>query len=182
MKIKDKINDEEFYLIVDDLLNQEMVKNLINFKQHGFQSRLEHCIGVSYMSYRVGKRLKLDYIAMARGGLLHDLFFYDWRTTKFEEGSHAYMHPRIAVNNAKKITNLTETEEDIILNHMMGSTLDIPKTKEGFLVSMVDKYLATSEGLRSLFFRFAKKKTPYSSLLAINPLQTKINTKFPIKK
>lgn len=164
LKIKHTKVDEEFYIIIQDLLETKLVQDLSQFTQHGFQSRLEHCVSVSYSSFKLGKALGLDYIAMARGGLLHDLFFYDWRTTKFEEGSHAYVHPRIALNNAKTITKLTSIEEDIILNHMMGSTLDVPKTKEGFLVSMVDKYLATSEGLRGIFFKLSKTKTPYSHL------------------
>ena len=171
LKIKHTKDDKEFYIIIEDLIKNPLVQDLENFTQHGFQSRLEHCVSVSYSSYKLGKKLDLDYIAMARGGLLHDLFFYDWRDTKFEEGTHAYVHPRIAVKNAKKITTLTFVEEDIILNHMMGSTLDVPKTREGFLVSMVDKYLAISEGIRGMFFRLAKNKTPYSHLNEIQPLE-----------
>ena len=42
-------------------------------------------------------------LVQPRAGLLHDLFYYDWRTTKFDEGSHAYVHPRIAAKNAEKL-------------------------------------------------------------------------------
>ena len=56
----------------------------------------------------------------ARGGLLHDFFYYDWRVTKFNK-SHAWVHPRIAVRNARKLVNLNKKEEDIILKHMWGS-------------------------------------------------------------
>ena len=51
--------------------------------------------------------------------LLHDLFYYDWRQVKFNK-SHAWVHPRIAVRNAKKITSLNKKEEDIILKTHVG--------------------------------------------------------------
>ena len=49
--------------------------------------------------------------ATARAGLLHDLFYYDWRVTKFDRGTHAWIHPRIAVRNAEKLTVLTPREK-----------------------------------------------------------------------
>lgn len=170
MKIKNTNDDKEFYSIIKPLLDTEMVQKLQNYTQHHFQSRLEHCIAVSYYSYKLGKKWGLNYRAMARGGLLHDLFFYDWRTTKFDEGSHAYIHPRIALSNAKKITDISPLEEDIIVNHMMGSTKDITKSKEAFCVSMIDKYLAVSEASRGVFFNLFKKRTPYCHLEKIYAL------------
>lgn len=170
MKIRNTNDDKEFYSIIKPLLETDMVKKLDNYVQHHFQSRLEHSIAVSYYSYKLGKKMNLNYTAMARGGLLHDLFFYDWRTTKFDEGSHAYVHPRIALANAKKITEISSLEEDIIVNHMMGSTLDITKSKEAFFVSMIDKYLAVSEVSRGIFFNLFKKRTPYCHLSKINSL------------
>lgn len=170
MKIKNTNNDYEFYSIVNHLLQEEIVQGLDNYKQHLFQSRLEHSVAVSYYSYRLGKKLGLNYEAMTRGGLLHDLFLYDRKTTKFDEGTHAWVHPRIALNNARKITEITPLEEDIIVNHMMGSTLDITRSKEAFIVSMVDKYLALSEVSRSLFFTIFKRKEPRRLVTQLNSL------------
>lgn len=170
MKIRNTSCDREFCSLIKPLLNTEMVQKLDNYTQHHFQSRLEHSIAVSYYSYKLGKKLGLNWRAMARGGLLHDLFFHDWRTTKFEEGSHAYVHPRIALSNAKKITSISSLEEDIIVNHMMGSTLDIPKSREAFCVSMIDKYLAVSEVSRGVFFSLFKNKEPYKHLETISSI------------
>lgn len=161
MKFKFNNDDEEFYKIIEPLFKTKMVQKLDNYTHHHFQSRLDHCLSVSYYGYKLGKKLGLNYEAMARGGLLHDLFFYDWRTTKFDQGSHAYMHPRIALQNAKKITTISSLEEDIIVHHMMGSTLDVTRSKEAFCISMIDKYLATSEFSRGLYFKFSKK-SPYT--------------------
>jgi uncharacterized protein len=58
------------------------------FIQHSDVSCLEHCMSVSYNSYLICRRLGLNYQAAARGGLLHDLFLYDWHVSKPENGLH----------------------------------------------------------------------------------------------
>lgn len=67
---------------------------------------------------------------LARAGLLHDLFYYDWRVTKFSLGTHAYVHPRIALRNAEKLTDLSAMEKDIIIKHMWGATLACRNTRK----------------------------------------------------
>ncbi|KAF1304879.1 MULTISPECIES: HD domain-containing protein [Enterococcus] len=137
--------DAEYMSYVQDLLETEEVKKLAKFTQHMNSTRLEHSISVSYNSFKLAKKWGGDARATARAGLLHDLFYYDWRTTKFDEGSHAYMHPRIAVKNAEKITELSDLERDIILKHMWGATIAPPRYKESYIVTMVDKYCAIKE-------------------------------------
>ena len=34
----------------------------------------EHLIKVSYKSYKIAKKLDLDYVSVARAGLLHDFY------------------------------------------------------------------------------------------------------------
>jgi uncharacterized protein len=118
---------------------------LKNYTQHHHSNRLEHSINVSFASYKIAKKLKLDYRSTARGGLLHDLFYYDWRTTKFDLGTHAYIHPRIALRNAEHITQLNKVEKDIIIKHMFGATIAPPKYLESWIVSIVDDYEAEHE-------------------------------------
>ena len=69
--------------------------------------------------------------------------------TKFNK-SHAWVHPRIAVRNARKLVNLNKKEEDIILKHMWGATIAPPKYKESYIVTMVDKYWAVKEAATPL--------------------------------
>ncbi|TPR40541.1 HD domain-containing protein [Apilactobacillus micheneri] len=138
-------NDKVYMSYVSDLLNSSMVKELSNYTQHHSSTRLKHCIDVSYESYQIAKNFNLDAKSTARAGLLHDLFYYDWRTDKFHLGSHAYMHPRIALRNAEKITNLNDKEKDIIIKHMWGLTLSKPKYAESVIVSLVDDYDAVRE-------------------------------------
>ena len=138
-------HDKEYLSYVSDLLNNPEVKRLDNYIQHHSSTRLQHCINVSYESYLVAKKMNLDVKSISRGGLLHDLFYYDWRTSKFNLGSHAYMHPRIALRNAEKITNLNDKEKDIITKHMWGLTLSKPKCAESVIVALVDDYDAVRE-------------------------------------
>lgn len=150
-------SDAQYVAIVKDLLAQPAVQKLANYTQHHHSNRLQHSIAVSYDSYRLAKRMHLDYRSIARAGLLHDLFYYDWRTTKFDLGSHAFIHPRVALRNAEKLTNLNAKERDIILKHMFGATLALPKYMESLIVSLVDDYEAEHEFFSPLRVRIEYK-------------------------
>ena len=80
-----------------------------------------------------------------------------WRVTKFDRGTHAWIHPRIAVRNAEKLTTLSPLEKDIIIHHMFGATICPPKSLEGLIVSLVDKYSATQEYSEHLIQEFEGK-------------------------
>ncbi|KRN29719.1 hydrolase of the HAD superfamily protein [Lactobacillus selangorensis] len=138
-------DDPEYVAQIDDLLHTDAVQKLNNYTQHHSMTRLEHSLNVSYRSYLIGKKLHLNTRALARAGLLHDLFYYDWRKTKFNRGTHAYIHPRVALRNAEKITELTPMEKDIIVKHMWGATIGLPRYKETWVVSLVDDYCAMDE-------------------------------------
>lgn len=143
------LSNQEYFDCVKDLLDSDSVKLMDTFIQHGSTTTLDHCIRVSYTSYKLAKRFKLDYKSAARAGLLHDLYLYDWHLndekTKFFE-KHGFSHPKKALENASKEFELNDKEKDIIVKHMWPLTLrSVPKYKESFLVSFVDKYKSTSE-------------------------------------
>ena len=160
--IKTDINQyTEFYTIVQDLISNETVQKMKNFKQHYDTSTYEHCFYVAYISYKICKKLKLDYKAAARGGMLHDLFLYDWRNSKELlnlERKHAFIHSKIALENASKLFNLTNKEKDIIVKHMWPVTLKLPKYPESFIITFVDKYSAIQESFAFYNSYLTKKK------------------------
>lgn len=149
--------DKEYMRYVGDLLKTSKVQKLNTITHHYHSTRLEHSIHVSYTSYRLAKRFGWDAKSTARAGLLHDLFFYDWRDTKFKK-SHAWIHPRIAVRNAQKLTPLNKVEKDIIVKHMFGATIAPPRYKESWIVTCVDKYWAVREATLPLQQRWKKRK------------------------
>ena len=122
------------------------------FIQHGNTSCLKHSLAVSYISYRVAKKLNLDYKAVARAGLLHDFFLYDWHLAPKQRkllAKHGFTHPQRALENALKYFELTSKEKDIILKHMWPLTLrTIPRYKESFLVCFIDKYISSTETIK----------------------------------
>ncbi len=68
-------------------------------------------------------------------------FYYDWRTTKFNLGTHAFYSSRVALRNAEKLTPLNKKEKDIILKHMFtGATLAGTTLSESLIVSLVDDF------------------------------------------
>ncbi len=137
----------EYYAVVGDLVSHDAVQALDGFVHHRNFSRLEHVLHVSYLSYLVCRKTGLDSQSAARGGLLHDLYFYDSHTVKPDRGIHCFCHPTIAVENASELFTLNEIEKDIILKHMWPVTIRPPKYKESYIVSLLDKYCASREAL-----------------------------------
>lgn len=149
--------DQEFMELVGQLIEHPRFQKLESIVQHHHSTRFEHSINVAYTSYKLAKRFGWDARSTARGGLLHDFFYYDWRVTKFKK-SHAWVHPRIALRNAKKLTDINKREEDIILKHMWGATVAFPRYKESYIVTMVDKYWAVKEAATPMRNRWANRR------------------------
>ena len=140
------ISDLLYLSCVCDLLENDKVQKLDNFYQHCNTSRLQHSLNVSYYSFLICKRFGWDYRSAARAGLLHDMFFYDWRKkSALRTKNHASWHPHVALDNAKKITNINKIEKDAILKHMWPTTAFPPLYKESYVVNFVDKISAVLE-------------------------------------
>jgi len=135
----------EFLECVSDLLYQEDVQNLKFYRQHCNTSRFQHSLNVAYYSFLICRKMKWDYHSAARAGLLHDLFFYDWREEDITGKEHIMNHAKVSLDNARKITDLNDIETDAIVKHMWPCTLVPPRYKESYVVTMVDKFCATFE-------------------------------------
>lgn len=148
-KLEKILSNKEYYECIKDIFHLDSVWLMDTFIQHGKITTFEHCVNVSYESYKLAKRLHMDYKAAARAGLIHDMFLYDWHQQPKGDPffqKHAFSHPQIALENALKLCDLTLKEQDIISKHMWPLTFNkIPKYKESFVVSFVDKYVACKE-------------------------------------
>lgn len=142
---------------VDDILSHDEYKSLASYTHHKPFTTLEHSLRVAQIAYnwsiRLERKIKLDTIAVTRGALLHDFFFYDWHQYK-PEGKrwHGFRHPRIACQNAERCFDLSDKERDIILSHMWPLTVRMPRCRESFLVMAADK-VASIQELRLRFKR-----------------------------
>lgn len=146
--------DESCFLeAASAILNDELMLSTRAYTQHADISVYTHCVMVARYSARLSRflHLKCSTESLIRGALLHDFFLYDWHIAKSKEigGLHGFVHPVIAAENAKKRFTLTDREYNIIIRHMWPLTLTrIPVSKEGWVVSLVDKYCSLLETLR----------------------------------
>ena len=142
----------EFKEIIKDIANNPNVTALKERVQHENRSRYYHCLCVSYYTYSLCKKLNLDYVSAARGAMLHDFYYYDWRYKNVEgqKKFHLLRHPKIALKNAIDLFELNDKEKDIIVKHMWPLTIIPPSSKEGLIVTLVDKYCATNEFIKNV--------------------------------
>ena len=153
---------KDFESIANEIINSDKYQSLKSENHHGL-SRYEHSLRVARNTYRLSKRMKMDYVSATRGALLHDYFTdEEYRNTK---GMKKYsMHPVIALNNAIREYELNPIEENVIVSHMypMGKTK--PNCKESWLVTGVDKSVAIYECARYKF----KECLAFTFILVIN--------------
>lgn len=150
--------EKEFETIVSELINNETVLKMKNYRQHFDVSCYTHCYNVAYNCYKITKKMKLDYKSATRAAMLHDLFLYDWRVKNDRTNLHAFTHGKIACENALKEFNLNQKEQDMIIKHMWPTTLVPPKSLEGFILTIVDKTNAINEGISYLHKIIKEKK------------------------
>lgn len=142
---KDLSKQEEYYSYVHDLLDDKSVLSLGEFKHHVGTTRFQHSLNVSYYNYLLCRFFHLNAKSAARAGLLHDLFFYDRHTHERVADSHPAEHANIAFYNASQMFPINELEGDMIINHMWPMTKHLPRHRETFMITLVDKFCAVAE-------------------------------------
>ncbi len=158
---------KEYYGYIKDLLDNEQVNMMKEFRHHYSTTCFQHCLNVSYYNYLICRKLRLNSKKAARAGLLHDFFLYDRRKTTKKQGekAHGFRHPAIALDNAKIHFNIDKREEDIILKHMWPLTLKMPRYAESYVIVCVDKYIAIIElsqfVIDKVKGKFRRKKLSY---------------------
>lgn len=160
---KDKSFDEWFSIVKEILENEEFQKRRL-FLHHENESVWSHSIKVSFLSFKMAKKLKINTYNVSVGGLLHDFYIKAWQYTKELEyldekyrerfinsnkkflKKHGVYHPIEALENSRIYFNnyLNERVEDIIVKHMFPLSLftkyKFPKYKESILITIIDKY------------------------------------------
>ena len=150
--------DLEFQEIIKPLIENETVKEMKVYRQHYDTSCFDHCYMAAFYCYTICKKHNLDYKSATRAAMLHDLFLYNWRQRQPDrKGLHAFTHPKTACENACKIFNLNKKEKDIILTHMWPvRLLHFPRSREAFILTLVDKHCALSESFKVYKRRLSK--------------------------
>ncbi|MCU6748118.1 phosphohydrolase [Faecalicatena acetigenes] len=142
---------EDFYACIKDIAEHPVVLRMKLYPHHGKTNCYQHCLHVAFYNYQWCRFMHLDAISAARAGMLHDLFLYDWHTHAQKTGNrfHGLTHPKTAYQHARKFFRLNSIERDIILHHMWPVTLfHFPRTKEGWITTLTDKYCGLLESSR----------------------------------
>ncbi len=145
-KLKKKLKnlESEYYRIVKDILNSKEFQKRKNFMHHYNESVYDHVLRVSLDCYKIGKKFKLDYKSLAIAGLLHDFYSNPWQVkkkkTKFFQ-KHGFVHAHEARVNAEKYFPELMNPKicSMIETHMFPLNKRIPRSKEAWLLTLVDK-------------------------------------------
>lgn len=154
IKVTEDISSE-FVEIVRDILEDEEFRKLSGYIQHVKTTRLIHSLNVSYISWKMARKLGCDERAAARAGLLHDFFLYRFSDPKPVKEFQAFYHPKVAARNSKERFDISEKERLAILSHMFPLG-PLPTSREAWIITCADKFCATAE-LCCLPVAFAKE-------------------------
>lgn len=135
----------EFYKIIEPIIIEKEFQRRKEYPHHINESVYEHVIRVSYDCYKIGKRLGMDYKALTIAGLLHDFYEKPWQYSNEKKPffqKHAFTHAKEAVVNSKKYFGtdiITQKVESIMITHMFPLNKKIPRNKEAWLLTLIDK-------------------------------------------
>ncbi len=144
-----ELSESSYYDCISDIIDDSRLEPLKEITHHICTTRFQHCVNVSYYSYLVCRKLRLDCRGAARAGLLHDLFYYDrkeYNSMRVKgQPKHSAMHAGLALRNAGELTELNPKERDMIEKHMWPVTRPLPKYRESYVITVIDKYCAVLE-------------------------------------
>ncbi len=159
---KELTDISSFYECIRDIIQCSEVKELKEITHHICTTRFQHCLNVSYYSFIICRLFSLDEKAAARAGMLHDLFYYNRKEYNSHKSkgqiSHSQMHSFMAAENAAKLVEINDLERDIIEKHMWPVTRKLPKYRESYVITFVDKYCAILEFLAPKFRKRSERK------------------------
>lgn len=140
---------KEIKASASDILESRNFKYTKEHIQHGNMTVNNHCMNVAKYSLAFCRRLhiKCNERELVRGALLHDYFLYDWHDEEHIKPYklHGFFHPGRALKNADRDYELTDRERDIIKKHMWPLTIVPPVYREGWIVTMADKWCSLME-------------------------------------
>lgn len=150
---------KEFVRRVKPLADNEEVKNMNSFIQHGTTTTYQHCIMVARLCFWLNRRFrfKANEKELLTSAMLHDLYLYDWHNEEDRpKGLHGYTHAKRAAQNAIERFPLNKKEYKSIESHMWPLNITkVPKSKEAWILCLSDKIIATLETFK--WERFLKR-------------------------
>ncbi len=138
-----KTEKEEFNVLIKDIIENSSFRELDSEMHHGI-SRFQHSYRVAWGVYKLTKKLHFQYQEATRAALLHD-FYFNYQLEENGDVKNLVEHPSMAVLNASKYYDLSERQKNMIESHMFPLCKVMPKYKESFCITLVDKLVAIYE-------------------------------------
>ena len=157
-----------FNEICNNITNSYKYQSLKNDYHHGL-NRYIHIMHVARGTYIISKIFGLDYISATRGALLHD-YFNEGEYLDIVGLDKPRIHPFLALNNSLKEHDLNIIERNIIISHMYPIGLIRPLFFESWIVTCIDKIVATYEYINYKF----KDKLVLEFIFILNILSLKL--------
>lgn len=180
-----KIDYIEFYEIIEPILIASEMQKRKKYPHHINESVYQHVLRVAYDCYKIGKRLHMDYKSLAIAGILHDFYENPWQYSKEKKPflqKHAFTHAKEAVVNSKKIFGseiVTPKVESIMITHMFPLNKKLPRNKEAWLLTLVDKTDSIDFILHpiALFKIFCHKEYDQEKKLTLKKVKKRLQNK-----
>ena len=134
---------KSFDSIASEMLSNPKFMRLAYESHHGI-TRLDHSLNVAKKVYKYAIKYHLDYISATRGAIMHD-FFTNAEFLSNHGLIQGVVHPDIALANAMGEFEVNEKEANMIESHMFPLSIVLPRSKEAWLLTAVDKMQAVYE-------------------------------------
>lgn len=156
---------DEWLLIVEDILLSDEFQKRKLFMHHHNLSVWDHSILVSFKAYIVASYFAADQRVCAIAGLLHDFYSQAWISTPeieaLDDGKyaklmkqkkkffklHGFTHALDASKNYIKFFPELENKKitNSIRRHMFPLNIIPPRYKEGYIITIIDKWNSVHE-------------------------------------
>ena len=145
MKNSRALNNDIQY-ICSNIMESDYFNRLYGRKHHFNSNVAIHSIRVTNECYRLAHimHLDIDKESLIKGAICHDLALANIKYTFGPK--QAIFHSMDSANIATNIIGtLSDKERNIIESHMFPISPVLPKYKESWILTLVDKYIATKE-------------------------------------
>lgn len=154
--------EERYRRLSEDLIGDWRLKQMKNYIQHGSITTYDHCLQVARTAFSLKCSLKIncDERTLVRAALLHDYFLYDWHVYDPSHRLHGFTHPGRACKNAIRDFGVGRREQSMIRHHMFPLTPTPPTCREGAILCVADKIVATGETVHGFALKLRARQRP----------------------